>query len=439
MTCESDGFVDLTQDEAGVVDLSRLSSSGDEDDAPQLKDREGASRSHPTLSLHRGTAAIGELLAIDRNLRSKLLQNYGQSQEKADSLENVRLQTGGNSSAASSHEDDRSSDTSRNPKEARMKANELKQIRSERYALKFIRVIMTPDLMENAVGLAIAQMFQQTSEKSDRERINYSIEACVNGYDSYPAIRWKRFVPSDEEEGVIEEVDEPFTMICVEGSRVIDWIESGVLDRVLNKTSVGHKVYLLTHRLEHTVRKREIQDHREAFKEGKNCSFNGEHIRQVLASLPIERPHVEVFDANTVGEASSHVASLTRAISLRHCKDQDCSSKSKYISTKARKNGSGAALATLLVKDPLPKEQACLVKALTAIPSVTPQIAHCLVKEFGLLGNIYEMIDDDPTDLESKTRRIENLLTHGGRRVGPKAARRLIDFLLCEDPQSKLG
>jgi hypothetical protein len=70
---------------------------------------------------------------------------------------------------------------------------------------------------------------------------------------------------------------------------------------------------------------------------------------------------------------------------------------------------------------------------------VTPQIAHTLVKEYGSLRGIYEFLDDRGSDLETKKRSFENLRTFGGQRVGPVAARKLVDFFLADDPEMTLS
>jgi hypothetical protein len=202
------------------------------------------------------------------------------------------------------------------------------------------------------------------------------------------------------------------------------------------------KIYVLVHRLEQHISKREAREHREAVSGtmSPRTRFRGDVVRQALSDLVICRPEVEIFDVGSVEEASSHVSSITKAIALRGCESQGCASKSKYIAGKSRKqHGAGSALNSLLLKDPLPEHSICTVRALTAIPSVTPQIAHTLVKEYGSLRGIYEFLDDRGSDLETKKRSFENLRTFGGQRVGPVAARKLVDFFLADDPEMTLS
>ncbi len=459
--------VDLTQDQppsmrgvdSDLVDLSQLS-SGDEEESfrppPSLTE---------TKALYRGGTGISRLLEVERDLRDRLLQcqepiatTAKAAGATAVGATAVGATAVGATAVGATAERSRpaptvskSSSTAASKDEAAALRKIQKEFESERHVLKFLKVLLSPALMGGAVGLGIAQAFQQTAAKAEHEHIAYEVSASGT-FSSYPLVQWKRIVPSVENLGDFEEVMEPFVMVCLEAEALVELLVGACgqgMDAVLDDLCAGHrldvtgcretiKAYVLVHRLEQHIAKREAREHREAVSGTSSAPtrFQGEAVRQALSDMVICRPYVEVFDAGSVEEASSHVLSITKAIALRGCQSQGCASKSKYIAGKSRKQqGSGSALNSLLLKDPLPDHAICAVRALTAIPSVTPQIAHTLVKEYGSLRGIYEFLDDQGSDLDKKKGSIESLRTFGGQRVGPVAARKLVDFLLADDPE----
>lgn len=487
--------VDLTQDDdpvsmrgqgSGAVDLSQLSSSDEEDVREGRVLRASNSPERPARSLseakslyRRGTG-ISKLLEMERALRNGLLQRQepiatttgrsltatGPSAMGTTSAEMVgtatsETMTSGTRTCSGTRKRTKSvttvpksSSTASKKDEAALRKIQ-KEFDSEKHVLKFIKVLLSPALMCGAVGLGIGQAFQQTADKADHEHIGYEVSTSSSS-SSHPLIRWKRMVPSVGSLGEFEEVMEPFAMLCLDADALVELLlgTSGQgMDAVLDGLREDHrlhatgsqdtlKIYVLVHRLEQHIAKREAREHREAVSgtASPRSRFQGDDVRQVLSDLIICHPYVEVFDAGSVEEASSHVSSITKAIALRGCESQGCASKSKYIAGKSRKQqGAGGALSSVLLKDPLPEHAICAVRALTAIPSVTPQIAHTLVKEYGSLRGVYEFLDDRESDLATKKRLLENLRTFGGQRVGPVAARKLVDFLLADDPEMMIS
>ncbi len=475
--------VDLTQDDGPVlaVDLSQLSSSDDDDDDVCVDDvlrasnsPERPARSLPEAkSLYRGGTGISKLLEMERALRSGLLQRHEPIPTTAEqssramassttcTMSDATTTSGLNTTSRTPEKPKKSvpavpksSSAAARKDEAALRKMQ-KEFESEKHVLKFIKVLLSPALMGGAVGLGIGQAFQQTTSMADHERISYEVSAS-SASSSHPLVRWKRMIPSSESMGEFEEVMEPFAMLCLEPDALVELLlgASGQgMDAVLDNLCADHrlngtgfaepmKIYVLVHRLEQHISKREAREHREAVSGtmSPRTRFRGDVVRQALSDLVICRPEVEIFDVGSVEEASSHVSSITKAIALRGCESQGCASKSKYIAGKSRKqHGAGSALNSLLLKDPLPEHSICTVRALTAIPSVTPQIAHTLVKEYGSLRGIYEFLDDRGSDLETKKRSFENLRTFGGQRVGPVAARKLVDFFLADDPKMTLS
>ena len=229
-----------------------------------------------------------------------------------------------------------------------------KEFESEKHVLKFIKVLLSPALMGGAVGLGIGQAFQQTTSMADHERISYEVSAS-SASSSHPLVRWKRMIPSSESMGEFEEVMEPFAMLCLEPDALVELLlgASGQgMDAVLDNLCADHrlngtgfaepmKIYVLVHRLEQHISKREAREHREAVSGtmSPRTRFRGDVVRQALSDLVICRPEVEIFDVGSVEEASSHVSSITKAIALRGCESQGCASKSKYIATEGSAPG----------------------------------------------------------------------------------------------------
>ena len=334
-----------------------------------------------------------------------------------------------------------------------------RQFESEKHVLKFVKVLLSPALMGGSVGLGVAQAFQQTASLAEHERISYEVSTAIASssvsLSSQPLIRWNRLVPSEARLGEFDETAEPFAMLCFDGAALVGLIDGdtldgsklyGILDGIegLGDGDGPTKIYVLAYRLEQHLIKLQQQGHREALLRGGTPALNVENIRQALSDLVICRANVELLDASSVDEASGHVVSVTKAIALRHCESQGCSSKSKFIAGKSKKqHGPGSTLNSLLVKDPLPEHTMYAVRALIAIPSVTPQISHTLVKTYGSLRGIYEFLEDRGGSTageaaEAKKKVLEELRTFGGQRVGPVAAENLVEFFLAEDPNVEL-
>jgi len=496
----------------GPVDLSQLSSSSEEERNVQAKELEITSperpvqTSAPTKALYRGGGGISQLLQIEQELRKGLLQRQASSKPfnsvgpslNSDATGGGARERGGGDgdgdvAAAGAAAPSRVQPAKRARPAARAKAtvgattagNEaatattstttttatitkeetaaLKKVRrqfeSEKYALKFVKVLLSPALMGGSIGLGIAQAFQQTASLAEHERISYEVSTAIApssvSLSSQPLIRWNRLVPSEARLGEFDETAEPFAMLCFDGAALVGLIDGdtldgsklyGILDGIegLGDGDGPTKIYVLAYRLEQHLTKLQQQGHREALLRGGTPALNVENVRQALSDLVICRTNVELLDASSVDEASGHVVSVTKAIALRHCESQGCSSKSKFIAGKSKKqHRSGSTLNELLVKDPLPEHTMYAVRALIAIPSVTPQISHTLVKKYGSLRGIYEFLEDRGGSTageaaEAKKKVLEELRTFGGQRVGPVAAESLVEFFLAEDPNVEL-
>ena len=224
--------VDLTQDQppsmrgvdSDLVDLSQLS-SGDEEESfrppPSLTE---------TKALYRGGTGISRLLEVERDLRDRLLQCQEPiaTTAKAAGATAVGATAVGATAVGATAERSRpaptvskSSSTAASKDEAAALRKIQKEFESERHVLKFLKVLLSPALMGGAVGLGIAQAFQQTAAKAEHEHIAYEVSASGT-FSSYPLVQWKRIVPSVENPGDFEEVMEPFVMVCLEAEALVE-------------------------------------------------------------------------------------------------------------------------------------------------------------------------------------------------------------------------
>lgn len=327
-------------------------------------------------------------------------------------------------------------------KKERAKVAEVKklqrQVLSEKYVLKFIQVVMTPELMSQPLGLAIGQAFQKTAEKAEHERISYKV-APIEQYSNHPMLAWNRIEP-DSDNGQMLESEEPFAMICLEGKDMLEKIGNGRMDVMLNGVPQGHRVHILVHRLEQSMRQREAEDHREAMSQNSLSQaprFIASSVENYMTSLLVERADVDVFDASSLEEASNHVLAITRAIAMRHI---DVGSGAKYLQGKSKRRNGSTNLETLLVSRPLARDDMLYpIRALCALPSIGPISAHALVEEFTSFKGIFEMLDDPRTTRAQKEKELENMVGSNGRRVGPKAAKQIVNLFSSEDPNTQLA
>ncbi len=316
-----------------------------------------------------------------------------------------------------------------------------KQFESEKHVLKFIEAVMSPDVMMQPLGLGIGQAFQQTAEKAEHERISYRVDR--HGEYPYPYITWNRKIPSKENAECFDTEQQPYVMVCVEGGMLVEWIENGQVEGMVDSlsehfTDVSQfRLSILVYRLDPAIREKELKDHKDAMSRGRDPEFCAEDIRQSLMDLSICRPHVEIFDAHSVEEAASHVLSVTKAISIRHL---DMGYAGKYIAGKARGRTASSALNQLLTKEPLRREEMIYpLKALMALSAVVPAAAHALVNKFTNFSGLYEFLEEPSRSREEKMHFLGNMISSNGRRVGPKAAKQIVEAFLSDDPSISLS
>lgn len=316
-----------------------------------------------------------------------------------------------------------------------------KQFESEKHVLRFIEAIMSPDVMMEPIGLGIGQAFQQTGEKAEHEQISYRVDRHCEY--PYPYITWNRKIPSKENVDCFDTEQQPYIMVCVGGRKMVEWIEGGEVEGMVEALSQRFqnepqfRVSILVLRLDPEIREKEMKDHKNAMSQGSNPTFCAENIRQYLMDLSVCMPHVEIFDAHSIEEASSHVMSVTKAIALRHI---DMGSAGKYIAGKSKGRTASAALNQLLAKEPLAREEMIYpLKALMALSSVAPAVAHKIVKEFGSFSGLYDFLEEPSSSRQEKIHVLENMISSNGRRVGPKAAKQIVDAFLSDDPSMSLS
>lgn len=316
-----------------------------------------------------------------------------------------------------------------------------KQFESEKHVLRFIEAVMSPDVMMEPLGLGIGQAFQQTGEKAEHEQISYRVDRYCEY--PYPYITWNRRIPNKENVDCFDIEQQPYVMVCVGGRKMVEWIEGGEVEGMVEALSQRFqndpqfRISILVLRLDPEIREKESKDHKNAMSQGSNPKFCAENIRQYLMDLSVCMPHVEIFDAHSIEEASSHVISVTKAIAVRHI---DMGSAGKYIAGKSKGRTASAALNQLLAKEPLAREEMIYpLKALMALSSVVPAVAHKIVKEFSSFSGLYDFLEDPSTSQQEKIHVLENMISSNGRRVGPKAAKQIVDAFLSDNPSMSLS
>lgn len=319
-------------------------------------------------------------------------------------------------------------------------------------------------MMGCPLGPKILLAFQETqAQQAEHEHIQYKVAST--GLSGVRAIKWVRKVPSGASQsqqmpalvpesqefiGVEAELvdeEEPHVLLCFEAEEFVTAVQRDGLSSIfstLQRSCPGHRPHLLVHRLDHYLSKREREDYaRTMGTAGANAqAFNRRIIDNFISKMAIEAPQVGFRDVSTPEEGAGHVCSITRAIAKRHTEKSDAA---KYLLGNARSTNKGnAALASLLVAHPINNpEVKTFLSTLCALPTVGPQVAHAVATQYGSLGNLMEMIFDPMRSMTEKLREIEFLQRPGngtgsGRvtKVGPKAAKQLIDLLTAENPDS---
>ncbi len=162
-----------------------------------------------------------------------------------------------------------------------------RQYNSALHVLRFLTVVLDPELMTSPLGLHIVQAFQATRQKTENEHIQYKVAPA--GLDGLPAIKWLRKVPSslstqastdlqglpggsqvecvanEGPDASLVETEEPQVMLCFEADDFVRRIQHDELRSVftlLSQRCPEHRPHILVHRLKAYLVKKEREDHK---------------------------------------------------------------------------------------------------------------------------------------------------------------------------------
>jgi hypothetical protein len=334
------------------------------------------------------------------------------------------------------------------------------QYNSDRHVLRYMTAILDPELMGSPVGLKIAEAFQHTqAQQAEHERIQYKVAStCLGG--GYRAMKWLRKVPTtnihndgseqhmgsqSQQQQTLVDQEEPHILICFEAEEFIAAVQRDSLTSLftaLQRQCPGHRPHVVVHRLDFWLTKKEREDFTRTMGAGGNSlqhAFNRRDIDNFISKMSVEAPQVGFRDVASAEEGASHVCSLTRAIARRLLDKNDAS---KYLSSTGQGNNkkssqnTASLLASYPVEDPGVR---AFLHALCAMPSIGPQIGHALAVKYGSLGNLMEMVFDPRKSYQGKIRELEVIPRTGSGRVtkvGPKAAKQLMDILTGDNPDA---
>jgi len=316
----------------------------------------------------------------------------------------------------------------------------LRAMRSEKHVLRFLTVVIDPELISTPLGLRIVESFQQTQQRPEHEHIQYKI--CSLGINPpLPAAMWKRkgLESSDTEELHV--------LVCFEPQAFVDHVIKDQLKTVrtsLARRCPGYRVHIVVNGLERYLTKMERADFAVAISgKGQSSSdraFQRQIIDEFVGNLLIHPEPGAFYDIKSPQQGAAYVSSLTKAIAKKLVRPDD---SRVILEAKTGKTVKSKSLTALLSMHPLEDSNVALktcVHALCEIPAVGPQIAHALATEYRNLGTLMKMVIDPTRSMESKVRELEQLLRTGNGtsaiRVGPKAAAQVVQVLRSLDPEA---
>ena len=74
-----------------------------------------------------------------------------------------------------------------------------------------------------------------------------------------------------------------------------------------------------------------------------------------------------------------------------------------------------------------------------ALSAVVPAAAHAFVNKFTNFSGLYEVLEEPSRSREEKMHFLGNMISSNGRRVGPKAAKQIVEAFLSDDPSISLS
>ncbi|KAL4434111.1 hypothetical protein ABPG75_000552 [Micractinium tetrahymenae] len=351
----------------------------------------------------------------------------------------------------------------------------LKQAQSKTHALKQVRLLVDSSLVgpgSLGVGL-LAQLDEHNSRNAAGDkRINYAVAPL--DLAPYKALRWqhRRLVaaPAPDSQappgsqqaqllgsqqgaggtqasgsGRLEEQwqDEPHVMLVFQPQELIDAVRAdrlASLFSLLERRAPGQRPYLLVAGLAAHITGTERRQHQADMRAGPQVPRQ-QSVRvlmeQFVTSLAVECPRLAFRDVVDAAQAAQHVRLLTVAIANSHHRETDAT-----VFLRAHDRSDRTSVTNLLINNPLEDSslEPCL-RCLASVPAVKPGIAHALATNYGSLGGLMDMLLEPNRSDKEKEQEIASLRNVGTatvRRVGPAAARQLLQLLRSSDPNLRI-
>jgi hypothetical protein len=347
--------------------------------------------------------------------------------------------------------------------------------------------------MTTPLGLHIATAFQQTRSKPEHEHIQYEVSST--GLRGLGALKWVRQVPvaceqPSGEGGATQQsqtmgaqmadnqstslnlvdVEEADVLLCFEAEEFVEHVLKDGLASVfaqLRGVCPHSRPHILVHRLDAYLKQREQADFRQSMmrsatpagscaaaataalnaggaagnhatnRAGGGNVFCRRVVDEFVVRMSVECPKVGFRDVAMAEQGAQHVVSLTTAVARRVTEKPDAT---KFLLGQSTGSGNKKAQAasSLLAKHPIEDLGVkTLMRALSMLPSVGPQIAHAVATRYGSLGALIEFCTDSTTSYTHKVKELEAMERAGnsGRvtRVGPAAAKMIVQLLTADN------
>ena len=347
-----------------------------------------------------------------------------------------------------------------------------RQYNSDKHILKFFTAILDPDLICTDLGIKIAESFRSTQTTgAEHEHIQFQVRPTnfPNPNKAYAVAKWVRQVPRENEEHgdgtefELIEREEPHVLLCFEAPKFTQEVIRDQFRSVLNTIEThcsGHRPHIVVLRLDQYLTKREREDFTAATAHPPGHprrgvppptprpAFDRRVVDDFITKLAIEHPRISFRDVSSLDEGANHVVCFTKAIAKSVVEKCDAS---KYLTGQAKSNkkSTNSNTAAVLAAHPVNTEQErLLLSVLCVLPSVGPQIAQAIAMKYHSLGGLMHFLSDSATSTAQKQAELENIprasaaraAARGERamRVGPKAARQVMDVLLGQNPDVKI-
>ncbi|KAI3434817.1 hypothetical protein D9Q98_002874 [Chlorella vulgaris] len=256
----------------------------------------------------------------------------------------------------------------------------------------------------------------------------------------------------------------PYVMLCFQPQEFIDAVQRDRLASLLtllDRRAPGQHPFLLVCGLEAYISRTEVASHRADMRGGAAAAAAAaaagpgaglgaapvppvqQSVKRVMeefiTELAVRCPRLGFRDVVDPAQAAQHVRLTTAAIAAARFKESEGDVWLRVHDKSASQN-----MNNLLNRHTLDERLQPFMKSIAAIPTVKPGIAHVLATRFGSLGGLMDMLlDPSRPDVEKEKEIAQEMRVSVSAstkmKVGPAAARQLLQLLRCEDPSLRIS